>query len=153
VETVSRLDDLQSELVRSESAIARQICEISQGVPLTASSDCIASFDTLAPTLRTRAKLKQMQLERAVSASSKHRFEVMGAAISAVLEWWDHHGDVALRYTCLTAPPDVAFIVWSRSDNGAIVGGFESRDATRLAYERGKAFFGDDWEPTPDPGV
>jgi hypothetical protein len=147
------MEDLQSALLRSKSALAREIRDLFHDAPLSASWDCIVSFEALAPTLRTRNELKQMQFERAVSASSKSRFKAMGAAISAVLEWWEHHRDVSLRYTCLTAPPDISFVLWSRNDDGTIVGGFESRDATRLTYERGKEFFGDDWEPTPDPGV
>ena len=153
MESASRLDDLLRALSRSESELAMRILECARVEALAISSDTVVTFDSLAPTLRRRADLKCIQVERAVSSSSRRRYETMRAAIAGVLAWWEDHPDVPLRYTILTAPPDVSFVLWRRDDDGEIVGGFESRSANRLTYARGKEFFGDDWEPNPDPGV
>jgi hypothetical protein len=141
---------LQS-LKLSQSPIAERISSLWDAVRVDI--NMLASHPDLAPTLRTRLDIKRMQIARAVSVESKARFETIAGAISHFLEWWDLNPTIPVRYISMSMDPDACFIVWLRSDTEEFLDGFESRDATRLSYARGKEFFGRDWEPTPDPNV
>jgi len=140
------------ELERTDAPLARHLCELRKHVPVTVTLDEWCSHEGSAQILRARANIKRDQAATACSRESRSRFELMGSAISRVIDWWDSNRSISLRHVCLAAEPDVCFVLWFRIDNETFLAGFESRNATKLTLERGKAFFGNDWTQ-PDPGL
>ena len=143
--------EIWTDLERSGVEIARRVYALRS--ELVVSVDDVFNHASLAQILRIRSRLKRGQIERARDPASRRRLEVMGSAITRVADWWDAHPHVSLRQTSLAMPPDVGFVLWFRNDTREFLDGFETRNASKLSYERGKAFFGDDWEPLPDPNV
>jgi hypothetical protein len=144
--------DIWTELARADSLLAHHLCELRDQVLVTLTLDEKCTYEGSAQVLRARANIKRGQADAACSPESRSRYELMGSAISHVVDWWDNNQSTPLRYVCLEAEPDACFILWFRADDGAYLDGFESRRASKLTFERGKAFFGNDWNPPADPG-
>ena len=136
-------------LERSRIPIAGHLCSNREEVNIEVFA--VAAYSDLFETLKARANIKQKQIECARTHESRSRFEKMRSALQSVVAWWQEHPEVDLRHAILTLPPDVCFMLWFRNDTGDLLGGFESRNGLKLSYSRGKEFFGQDWEPTPDP--
>lgn len=112
-----------------------------------------ATFSQLLSTLEVRGEVKRGQIGRARAEASRLRLEEMHSAIQSVVTWWRQNPEVKLWQVGVSWPPDVCFVLWFRHDTEEFLGGFESRNHLALSYLRGKEFFGDDWEPIPDPNV
>jgi len=150
---MSDLSDFRTALQRSPLSVASRILELSDEQIISVSLDSPATYNEIARTLISRVEVKKQQAQLAASPVSWSRFEAIGSAISSVLAWWSEHQSATLRYVCLDSPPDITFVLWFNPEDGALVGGFESRVATKLSYVRGKEFFGGDWEPVPGAGL
>ncbi|MGQ0799435.1 MAG: hypothetical protein ACT4NL_04890 [Pseudomarimonas sp.] len=112
-----------------------------------------ATLSELFSTLEVRGEIKRGQVERAQAEASRWRLEQMHSAIQSVVIWWRENPEVKLWQVGVSLPPDVCFVLWFRHDTAEFLGGFESRNQLVLSYQRGKEFFGGDWEPIPDPNA
>lgn len=70
-------------------------------------------------------------------------------ALATTIAWWDAHVHEQIIYDAVSTDSDVTFIFWRSSITGLVLAGFETRDASRLTVERGKDFWGSDWQPLP----
>ena len=145
------------ELVQALTAcvlpVSQRALELNKQGSLRLTTSARRSFQDVRTLLRDRLAVKVMQLGRARAEASRARLQTMHDAIALVVAWGERSPDMLLQIESLAASPDVHFVFWRRADTGEIISGFETRAATRLSRERGKEFFGADWEPTPDPGT
>jgi hypothetical protein len=99
-------------------------------------------YGDLIGTLRARRDIKRTQ-----AASGERNVVALRDALEAIIGWWDANPKELVLYDSLTTDSAVSFIFWRQAATGIVLAGFETRDATKLSENEGRAFWGPDWRP------
>ena len=135
---------LIGDLQQSSLPIAGRILELAQSETLNVSLIEQIGYAEAVEVLSNRASVKATQRAAAHSEVSRSRLQTIETAIASIVSWWGLHPDLPVKHVNLQAAPDIVFVLWFRADNGALVAGFESRDATKLTAQRASDFYGED---------
>jgi len=131
---------LQDALEACSEAWAQQAAAMLRSGEAHASSSLVKYAD-LMDTLRVRLEIKRNQ-----ATAGNRNVICLRDAMATIVAWWDAHSDEQVLYDHVSTESDVAFILWRSEVTGTVLAGFETRDATRLTPERGKEFWGPDWQ-------
>jgi hypothetical protein len=149
-----QIDDLLARVEGVQSDLMERISECRRENGLEVVYDKFV-FDVAeySRILRIRAGTARASVDRKTCEQSRRRSKSIAVALDQVLSCQELQRPGDLRLVCLDSPPDVSFLLWLGAETYEFIAGYESRDATKITFARGKEFFGADWEPPPETGA